>query len=148
MSTRRRLALVAMVLSLSQCSSGVDTGSEEETILFRIQGTLTSALDASPAAGARVVLGRGGHFSAPVSVGEVQTDGSGRYLIEQSQSVLEGNCGGSQIWLTAHGDGFRWTSGPTLSCTDALQTISFALDLCELPPDQNEPCNSEPFLIF
>ncbi len=146
----RIFVLAAIVASLPQCYDGLDLDQDEETISFRITGTVRSEADGSLIAGAAVVLGVGGGgiFYIPGAVAAVQTDDQGRYLIEKVQTVLQGSC---DVWLAAHRDGFRWTGGPESAlrgpaCVNSLQTIDISLELCELPQGQTDPCDSPPFI--
>jgi hypothetical protein len=123
------LSTAAVALCLAGCSRG-PTEPTTETILFLIQGTVSSMVDGSPVQGAIVVLGWGGSFSPPSELARVSTDEQGGYGIEHPVVVRSGSC--PSLWTGAFAEGFETRGGPwsTLfrpGCGGGIQRLDIAL---------------------
>ena len=121
---RRALVPFFFVSFVAACGREVTSG----TVEVRVIGTVTSAADASPLAGATVTLGAGGHFTFPEELATAQTNASGAYVVERL--VAAGS--GCRLWVIAQASGHATSSMEatqgTVSCTSGQQVRNLTLE--------------------
>ena len=130
MTALRALSLIAGTIALVACGrSGGPISPFTITTQLDVSGTVVSAVDDSPIAGAIVRLGVGGHFGIPVVVDSVVADVAGTFTLTPSVPHQPASCG---YWVGAGAAGFR-TSDPAvdvllLHCQTAPQNVEIRLD--------------------